>query len=306
VTTKKAVFIFPGQGSQSVGMGKQLLTEFPHLGKYFTKSSEILGYDLEKLCFSGPEEKLNDTLYTQPAIFTVSFIYNKILKENGIKPEATAGHSLGEYSALCSAGVFSFVDGLKLVKKRAELMSQAIPAGRGSMAAIIGMDIAVIEDICNDTTGIVEIANINCPGQIIISGETEAIKSAMEMASQQGAKKVIELKVSGPFHSSLMEDIKSNFAEVINKVTFQDPQIPVIANVTADNLQGTENIKNELLQQLTARVDWQGSMQNLINKGHLLFVEAGPGRVLKGLMRRIDRSAKVYNIKQKKDISGIN
>jgi [acyl-carrier-protein] S-malonyltransferase len=296
----KLAFVFPGQGSQYVEMGKDFYENFELAKEYFEKANNILGFDLKKLCFEGPEEKLTETQNTQPAIFTVSMIAYELLKKEGIEPEMVAGHSLGEYAALCAAGVFDFETGLKLVRKRGELMASAVTDGsEGTMAAIIALDQSRIEEICNKVDGVCELANINSPMQIVISGEKEAIKKAMELASEEGAKKVVELNVSSAFHSQLMEPAKNKLKKYIEDIDFNDPSIPVVANSTADIVKDRNEIVSALEKQLTSPVRWVESMELMSSKGIDVALEVGPGRVLKALMRRIDRSIKTYNVEDK-------
>ncbi len=296
----KLAFVFPGQGSQYVEMGKDFYENFELAKEYFEKANNILGFDLKKLCFEGPEEKLTETQNTQPAIFTVSMIAYELLKKEGIEPEMVAGHSLGEYAALCAAGVFDFETGLKLVRKRGELMASAVTDGsEGTMAAIIALDQSKIEEICNKVDGVCELANINSPMQIVISGEKEAIKKAMELASEEGAKKVVELNVSSAFHSQLMEPAKNKLKKYIEDIDFNDPTIPVVANSTADIVTNRNEIVSALEKQLTSPVRWVESMELMSSKGIDVALEVGPGRVLKALMRRIDRSIKTYNVQDK-------
>jgi len=296
----KLAFVFPGQGSQYVEMGKDFYENFDLAKEYFEKANNILGFDLKDLCFNGPEEKLTETQNTQPAIFTVSMIAYKLLKSQGIEPEMVAGHSLGEYAALCAAGVFDFETGLKLVRKRGELMSSAVNDGsEGTMAAIIALDQSKIEEICNKVDGVCELANINSPMQIVISGEKEAIKEAMDLASEAGAKKVVELNVSSAFHSQLMEPAKNKLKSYIESIDFKDPVIPVVANSTANIVKEKNEIVLALEKQLTSPVRWVESMELMGEEGIDLALEVGPGRVLKALMRRIDRSIKTYNVEDK-------
>lgn len=296
----KLAFVFPGQGSQYVEMGKDFYENYDLAKEYFEKANNILGFDLKDLCFNGPEEKLTETQNTQPAIFTVSMIAYELLKSQGIEPEMVAGHSLGEYAALCAAGVFDFETGLKLVRKRGELMSSAVNDGsEGTMAAIIALDQSKIEEICNQVDGICELANINSPMQIVISGEKEAVKEAMELASEAGAKKVIELNVSSAFHSQLMEPAKNKLKSYIESIDFNDPVIPVVANSTANIVKEKDEIILALEKQLTSPVRWVESMELMGEQGIDLALEVGPGRVLKALMRRIDRSIKTYNVEDK-------
>ncbi len=303
---KNTVFLFPGQGSQRVGMSKDLLDEYRTISEnYFNKAQKILGYDIKDLCYKGPEEKINNTRYTQPAIFTVSAITLDILAENGIHPSSAAGHSLGEYTALFSAGVFDFTTGLNIVKERGRLMSEVdeVSDQNGFMAAVIGLDIEEIQDICSRAKGVLEIANINSPQQIIISGTKKAFDLAREEFENQGAKKIIELEVSGAFHSSLMKPVEKKFRSFLEEYEFDSPKITVIGNINARPLSTPKEIKNELYNQLTGTVNWVESMNYFMNKEQDMFVECGPGRVLRGLMRYIDRSADIYSINSVKNLS---
>ena len=297
---KKVALLFPGSGAQYIGMGKKLYNQYSQVKEIFEEASDAINIDLKKLCFEGPEEKLTETQNTQPAIFTVSMIAYELLKKEGIEPEMVAGHSLGEYAALCAAGVFDFETGLKLVRKRGELMASAVTDGsEGTMAAIIALDQSRIEEICNKVDGVCELANINSPMQIVISGEKEAIKKAMELASEEGAKKVVELNVSSAFHSQLMEPAKNKLKKYIEDIDFNDPSIPVVANSTADIVKDRNEIVSALEKQLTSPVRWVESMELMSSKGIDVALEVGPGRVLKALMRRIDRSIKTYNVEDK-------
>jgi len=290
-------FVFPGQGSQYVEMGKDFYDNYEVAREYFDKANDILDIDLKKLCFEGPEDELTATQNTQPAIFTVSMIAYEILKAEGIEPKMVAGHSLGEYAALCSAGVFDFETGLKLVRKRGELMASAVSEGsKGTMAAIIALKRDKIEEICKEVDGVCELANINSPIQIVISGEEKAVHAAMEKADEAGAKKIVELNVSSAFHSQLMEPAKNKLEEYINTIEFNDPEVPVIANSTADFVKNRDEIVAALKEQLTNPVRWVESMELMGENDIELALEVGPGRVLKSLMRRIDRSIKTYNV----------
>jgi [acyl-carrier-protein] S-malonyltransferase len=296
------VFMFSGQGSQYVGMGKELYDNYDAAKKVLDKADQILEFDLKDMIFNGPEEDLNNTQNTQPAIYTVSAMIKAVLAENGINADAAAGHSLGEYSALYAAGVLSFEDGLKLVRRRGELMDQADPEGKGTMAAVIGMADQEVEAVLAEIEGIITIANYNSPGQVVISGEVEAVGAAEELLAEKGAKRVIPLSVSGAFHSPLMEPAKEELKNTIEAIEFKDAQIPLIANVTADYVKESDEIKSALIQQLNNSVRWAETIERFKDDGYENYVEVGPGRVLKGLMRRIDRSLNAYNVEDEKSL----
>lgn len=289
-------FIFPGQGSQYIGMGKELVENFPLAAEIMEKANEILELDLAGLCFNGPAEELNLTENTQPAIYTISYMVTRLLNEEGIYPLLAAGHSLGEYSALAAAGVFSFEEGLRLVRQRGILMNRAVPDNQGSMAAIIGLEDKIVQEICQEVNGICEIANYNSPGQIVISGEREAVEAACQLAEDKGARRTVGLKVSGPFHSSLMKRAAEDFANIIGEIEFKKPAFPVVSNVTADFVEEPEEIKGLLIKQISSSVRWVESIKLIQAQGVNTFIEAGPGKVLRGLMRRIDSSLTTYNI----------
>lgn len=297
------VFMFSGQGSQYVGMGKELYDNYEAAKKVLDEADQIVDFDLKDMIFNGPEEDLNNTKNTQPAIYTVSAMVKAVLTENDIEPAAAAGHSLGEYSALYAAGVLSFADGLKLVRRRGELMDQADPEGKGTMAAVIGMADAEVEAVLAEIDGIVTVANYNSPGQVVISGEVEAVEAAGELLSEEGAKKVIPLTVSGAFHSPLMEPAKEELKSTIEAVEFKDAQIPFIANVTADYVKKSSEIKDALIKQLNNSVRWVETIERFKADGYEDYIEVGPGRVLKGLMRRIDRSLNAYNVEDEKSLN---
>ncbi len=301
----KIGFIFPGQGAQEVGMGQELYNEYPEIADFFDRSEKILNLDLKRICFEGPEFDLNLTENTQPALFTMSAAIDSYLKNQGIIPDLVAGHSLGEYSALTSAGAIDFEENLKLVRQRGQAMEEALPAGLGTMAAIIGLDIDTIEDICSKVVGVCEIANINTPNQIVISGEKEAIATAMDRLNNAGAKKVVELSVSGPFHSSLMEPAVTRLKSVIKNVEIKDADIPIISNATAEKIIENNKIEENLVAQLTSSVRWVESINLMIEEGVDTFVEVGSGRVLKGLLRRIDRSVDCYSTRNIKDLKKV-
>ena len=300
--TNNLVFMFSGQGSQYVGMGKDLYDNYSAAEEILNEADNLVEFDLKNIIFNGPEEALNNTKNTQPAIYTVSAMVKAVLEKEGIKASAVAGHSLGEYSALYAAGVLSFVDGLKLVRKRGELMDKADPEGKGTMTAVIGLEDQLVEEICEQVDGICQVANYNSPGQVVISGEVAAVKKAEEILNERGAKRVISLQVSGAFHSPLMEPAKNELKELIEKIEFNDSALPLIANVTADYVKNSQEIKEVLIKQLDNSVRWSETIQKFKEDGYQDFVELGPGRVLKGLMRRIDRSLNAYNVEDSKSL----
>jgi [acyl-carrier-protein] S-malonyltransferase len=295
----KRAFLFPGQGSQRVGMGQDLAEEYEIVQETFDRANEILDIDIKELCFAGPEDKLTETANTQPAILTTSIAFYRLLNQEGITADIVAGHSLGEYAALVAGGVLDFEQGVKLVRARGKLMSQADPEGQGTMAAIIGLDAAEVEEVCDRGSqfGIVEPANYNCPGQIVISGEKKAVEQTTELATEAGAKKAVVLNVSGPFHSSLMEGAGEKLAAYLDDLEFNDAQIPVVTNVNAEITTDAAKIKDALIQQISGAVKWEESIKKMIAEGTDTFVEVGPNRVLKGFMRRIDRSVNALNVR---------
>ena len=287
----KAAFVFPGQASQFVGMGKDLYDTYEIAHHIFDTANEIMGLDLRQICFEGPEEKLKQTYITQPAIFVHSVAVNSILKERGFIPQAVAGHSLGEYSALVSAEALSFEDGLKLVKERGRLMYEAGQKQPGTMAAIIGLAPEKVQELCDSLAnqGIVQPANFNSPGQIAISGEVEVVRAAIDMATEMGAMKAVELVVSGAFHSPLMRAAQEGLQTALENTEFNDARVPLYSNVEAAAVQDKDKIRQLLIQQLTKPVLWQTIIENMIKDGCQPFYEIGPGRVLKGLQKRINR-----------------
>jgi len=285
----KTAFLFPGQGSQFVGMAKDLYDNFDEAKKIYQTADEIMGTKLSAICFNGPEEELKQTKYTQPAIFVHSIAVLELLKQKNNLPSASAGHSLGEYSALVAADAISYEDGLELVKIRGESMQQAGIEQPGTMAAIIGLEPDIVGEVCQNVSGIVQPANFNSPGQVAISGEVKAVHDAMEKLKEAGAKKVIELVVSGAFHSPLMENAQQGLSEALKKVEIKDASIPVYTNVTALPVKNKEEIKELLYKQLTHPVRWMEIYSNMANDGFEEFIELGPGKVLTGLGKRINR-----------------
>jgi [acyl-carrier-protein] S-malonyltransferase len=289
-------FLFPGQGSQAVGMGKELAANYAVARQTFEEADEALGYKLSELCFEGPEEKLKLTEITQPAILTASVAAWRVLREKGVRPEAAltyvAGHSLGEYSAHVAAGTVPFADAVRTVRNRGKYMQEAVPVGVGAMAAILGMPLDRVRQIAEEAGQgeVCQAANINSPEQIVISGHTGAVSRAVHLATERGAKKAVTLPVSAPFHSSLMQPAQERLAVDLKALTFHDPSFPVICNVDAAPLTSSEAAREALIRQVTGAVRWDESVRVLIHKGVNLFIEVGPGKVLWGLMRQIDRS----------------
>ena len=298
MTTPQIAFLFPGQGSQAVGMGKELADKYPIARRTFEEADEALGYKLSQLCFEGPEEKLRMTEVTQPAILTASAAAWRVLQEKGLNPGFVAGHSLGEYSAHVAAGTLSFADAVRTVRNRGQYMQEAVPVGVGAMAAILGMDLEKVTAVCTDAAQgeVCEPANINSAEQIVISGHAAAVERATKLASERGAKRAIMLSVSAPFHCSLMKPAQDRLAADLRSVTLQKPAIPVVCNVDAAIVDDPDPSRDALVRQVTGSVKWDQSVRLLIAKGAQIFVEVGPGKVLSGLMRQIDRSKTSLNV----------
>ncbi|MFK5958033.1 MAG: ACP S-malonyltransferase [Lutibacter sp.] len=282
-------YIFPGQGAQFTGMGLDLYENSPLAQELFKKANEILGFPITDIMFEGTVEELKQTKVTQPAIFLHSVILVKTLGDD-FKPEMVAGHSLGELSALVANGVLTFEDGLKLVSKRALAMQKACEAQESTMAAVLGLEDTIVEEVCASIDGVVVAANYNCPGQLVISGEISAIDKACEVLTKKGARRALKLPVGGAFHSPLMEPAREELAEAIKNTTFSEPNCPVYQNVVAKAVTNSEEIKENLIAQLTAPVRWTQCIEAMIADGGTEFIEVGPGKVLQGLMRKIDRS----------------
>lgn len=289
-------FVFPGQGSQFVGMGKDIYNDFIQCKEVFDRANEILGFDLKSICFDGPEEVLKQTENTQPALFVHSLAIFEVIKNT--KVDGVAGHSLGEYSALTAAGVFKFEDALKLVRLRGKLMQESGNRNPGTMAAIVGLPFEKINEICESLKeiGIVQPANFNSPGQVVISGDVDAVRKAIELTKLSGAKLAKELVVSGAFHSPLMKYAYENISTELNKVELFEPRISVYSNVTGDKFQDVNQIRNLLIEQIISPVKWQQIIENMIRDGIDTFVEVGAGKVLTGLIKRINSNVNVINV----------
>jgi [acyl-carrier-protein] S-malonyltransferase len=292
----KTALLFAGQGAQVVGMGKDLAEKYASAKQWFERANSGLGYDLTAICFNGPEAELTKTENAQPGIFVVSWVAFELLKERvpGLKFEATAGLSLGEFTALAAAGAMSFEDGLRLVRQRGRFMQEACEATRGGMAAIIGLDEGPTREICAEAE--VVLANLNCPGQLVISGETDKIARACELAKTKGARRALPLPVAGAYHSPLMASAQPKLAEELMRVNLSAPRVTVVSNVTAAPHEGVESIRTRLVEQVTNSVRWEESMRYLVAQGFSRFIELGPGTALTGFMKRIYKDAVVVNV----------
>lgn len=306
VAKEKIAYIFPGQGAQYVGMGRDLYDTFKEAREVFDKANEILGFDIKGLCFDGPQEKLSTTTYSQPAILTTSIAALRSMESriSGISAVAVLGLSLGEYSALVAGGAMEFNDAVNLVSLRGRYMEEASNENPGKMASIIGMDVDGVEKICSEAS--CEIANLNCPGQVVISGRKDAIDKAAALAKEKGAKRAIVLDVSGPFHSSLMKGAREKLAGALEAVEIKKPESRFVCNVNASYEEGGEAIKANLLNQLTGRTYWEDSIRLLVKEGVKTFYEIGPGKVLKGLLRRIDPGLAVNSLGTVEDIEKLS
>jgi [acyl-carrier-protein] S-malonyltransferase len=295
----KTAFIFPGQGAQTVGMGADIIEQYPQARQLFERANAIVGYDLQQVCLEGPEDKLNATAVSQPAIFTVSAALLDLFADTGIRPDVTAGLSMGEYTALYAAGLISFEDGLKLVQQRGNAMQAAADASEGSMVSIMGLDEVKVIELCEAASQgeLLVAVNFNCPGQIVVSGAVGACRRAVELATEYGAMKAIPLSVAGAFHSDMMKPAAEELANALAACPIKDPAgIRVIANITADYYSDADAIRNGLVKQLIEPILWQSCMEKLLADGVEQFYEIGPGRVLTGLMKRINRKTPVVNV----------
>lgn len=303
----KLAFIFPGQASQYPGMGKELAEKFPAAARVFDEADAALGFAISKLCFEGSEEALKQTENTQPAILTVSVATFRVLEERGVTPDYVAGHSLGEYSALVAAGGLAFADAVRLVRNRGKYMQEAVPAGEGAMAAILGISSAQVEEICRKASdageGRVSAANLNSPDQTVISGNAAAVKRAVEEASASGAKRAVILPVSAPFHCELMMPAQLRLEKDLRAAKFNDLRVPLMNNADASLVSSGDEARDGLIRQVCMPVRWETSIRELINQGVTIFVEVGPGRVLSGLLRQIDRSVHCFNVEDEKSLN---
>ena len=299
----KIAFIFPGQGAQKAGMGKDFYENSKTAAEVIDRASELLGLDMKALCFE-ENDLLDQTEYTQAALVTVCMAMEKVLRERGLDPDVTAGLSLGEYCAIASAGGMSTENAITTVRKRGILMQNAVPGGQGAMAAVLGLDAGKIEEVLADRSGVM-IANYNCPGQIVITGWKEDVEQAADALKEAGAKRVLPLNVSGPFHSSLLEQAGEQLGKELEQVDFSDRHIPYVTNVTAEYVTDITKTKELLARQVASSVRWQQSMELLIADGVDTFVEIGPGRTLAGFLRKINREVKVYNVGTWEDVDKV-
>lgn len=297
----KIAFMFPGQGAQYIGMAQDFYEQFEESKEVFQKATQLLGFSMEDLCFK-ENDQLNITEYTQVAMLTASTAILRKVESLGITPDFTVGLSLGEYNALIASNVMTFEDAVRVVRQRGILMQNAVPVGLGAMSAVLGAKKEVIEAVCEETEGIVSIANYNCPGQIVISGEKEAVQKAGEALKEQGAKRVIPLNVSGPFHSKMLQTAGEELIKVLESVTIHKPSVPYVANVNAKLIQEEQGIKELLGEQVSSSVRFEQSIETLLEQGVTTFIEMGPGKTLSGFVKKVNRSVNIINIEKVEDL----
>lgn len=295
---QKIAFVFPGQGAQYVGMGKEIAMEFKKSDDVFNEASDALGFDIKRMIFDGDEETLKITENTQPAILAASIACMQPLLQEGIIPAVAAGLSLGEYTAHVAAGTFKFGDAVSLVRKRGKFMQEAVPEGFGAMAAIVGLDNSIVEECCAKASeiNVAAMANYNCPKQVVIAGEKTAVEAAIELCAQKGARRTVLLKVSAPFHCSFMEPAGAKLARELEKVVFHDMSIPVVSNVNAQYVKDKSKVGELLIKQVSNPVYWEDSIKNMLENGVGTFVEIGPGKVLSGFIKKTSKDARVFNV----------
>ncbi|MBC7325544.1 MAG: ACP S-malonyltransferase [Moorella sp. (in: Bacteria)] len=304
----KVAFVFPGQGSQYVGMGLKMSEAYSAAREIFRQADETLGFPLSRLCFEGPAEELQKTVNAQPAILTVSVACLQVLREKGVQPAVVAGHSLGEYSALVAAGALGFTEALLLVRKRGQYMQEAVPLGEGGMVAVLGLEARTLSEICREVTEkgcFCAVANYNSPGQVVIAGETKALAAASALAREAGAKKCVPLSVSAPFHTPLMRPAAQRLAADLAQTVISDPRVPVVANVTADYVKTGEEVRNLLVAQIDHPVCWEQSVQRIVSDGAGIFLEIGPGSVLTGLIKKISRLVFAVNVEDPESLEQV-